>query len=99
MNLNPKTGVAAFLAVLATIGCGGKQSGAVSPERHKAEQAARKAVAEEGSLDAAKLEPRSLGITPFKVDPPDTALVALGYGLADLLTTDLARSKGLQVVD
>lgn len=99
MHLNPKTGVAAFLAVLATTGCGGKQPGAVSPERHKAEQAARKAVAEERSLDATELEPRSLGITPFEVDPPDTALVALGYGLADLLTTDLARSKRLQVVD
>jgi TolB-like protein len=79
--------------------CGGKQPGAVSPERHKAEQAARKAVAEERSLDATRLEPRSLGIVPFEVDPPDTALVALGYGLADLLITDLARSKRLQVVD
>lgn len=79
--------------------CGGKQPGAASPERHKAEQAARKAVAEEPSLDATKLEPRSLAIVPFDVDPPDTALVALGYGLADLLTTDLARSKKLQVVD
>jgi len=79
--------------------CGGKQPGAASPERHKAEQAARKAVAEEQSLDATKLEPRSLGIVPFEVDPPDTALVAVGYGLADLLTTDLAQSKKLQVVD
>jgi TolB-like protein len=79
--------------------CGGKQPGAASPERHKAEQAARKAVAEEPSLDATKLESRSLAIVPFEVDPPDTALVALGYGLADLLTTDLARSKKLQVVD
>jgi TolB-like protein len=79
--------------------CGGKQPGTASPERHKAEQAARKAVAEEQSLDATKLEPRSLGIVPFGVDPPDTALVAVGYGLADLLTTDLAQSKKLQVVD
>lgn len=85
--------------LLFCIACGGKHTGEVSPERHKAEQAARKAVAEERSLDATKLEPRSLGITPFEVDPPDTALVALGYGLADLLTTDLARSKRLQVVD
>ena len=89
----------AILFPFALVACGGKQPGAASPERHKAEQAARKAVAEEGSLDDTKLEPQSLGITPFKVDPPDTALVALGYGLADLLTTDLAQSKKLQVVD
>jgi hypothetical protein len=82
------------------IACGGGgQPGAVSPDRGKAEKAARKAVAEERSLDASKLEPRSLGILPFEVNPPDTALVALSYGLADLLTTDLARTKRLQVVD
>jgi TolB-like protein len=56
-------------------------------------------VAEERSLGTEKISPRSLGILPFEVDPPDTALVALSYGLADLLTTDLARSKKLQVVD
>jgi TolB-like protein len=99
MKLNPSAEIVAFLAILATVGCGGKQTGAVSPERHKAEQAARKAVAEEQSLDATKLEPRSIGVAPFEVDPPDTALVALGYGLADLLAADLARSKKLQVVD
>src|SRR5215208_3531406 len=78
---------------------GGGQPGVVSPERHKAEQAARRAVAEEKSLDTKKVEPRSVGIVPFEVDPPDTALTALGFGLADLLTTDLARSQRLQVVD
>jgi TolB-like protein len=86
--------------VVSLLGCGGgSQPGTVSPERHKAEQAARKAVAEEGSLDTKKLGPGSLAIVPFEVKPPDTALVALGYGLADLLTTDLAQSKRLQVVD
>jgi hypothetical protein len=91
--------ILAILPLLGLIACGGKQPGTVSPERAKAEKAARKAVAEERSLDASKLEPRSVGILPFEVKPPDTALVALGYGLADLLTTDLARTKRLQVVD
>jgi TolB-like protein len=81
------------------LACGGKQPATVSPERSKAEKAARRAVAEERSLGTEKIEPRSLGILPFEVSPPDTALVALSYGLADLLTTDLARSKKLQVVD
>ena len=91
--------ILAILLLLVLIACGGGQPGAVSPERSKAEKAARKAVAEERSLDASKLEPTSVGILPFEVKPPDTALVALGYGLADLLTTDLARTKRLQVVD
>lgn len=81
------------------LGCGGKQSAAVSPERSKAEKAARRAVAEERSLGTEKIGPRSIGILPFEVKPLDTALVALSYGLADLLTTDLAQSKKLQVVD
>jgi TolB-like protein len=71
----------------------------VSPERGKAEKTARRAVAEERSLGTDKIASRSLGILPFEVNPPDTALIALSYGLADLLTTDLARSKKLEVVD
>jgi hypothetical protein len=89
-----------FLVVgLTIIACGGGQPAQPSPERSKAEKAARRAVAEERSLGTEKIAPRSLGILPFEVNPPDTALVALSYGLADLLTTDLARSKKLEVVD
>jgi TolB-like protein len=88
------------LPALSIVACGGgSQPGTVSPDRHKAEQAARKAVAEEQSLGTKNVEPRSIGILPFEVKPPDTALTALGFGLADLLTTDLARSKKLLVVD
>jgi len=99
MNWNARCVAAATLGILTAACGGGSGPGTVSPERHKAEQAARKAVAEEQKLSTEKLDPHSLGIVPFEVNPPDTALVALSYGLADLLTTDLARSKRLQVVD
>jgi TolB-like protein len=90
--------ISVFTALLLAA-CGGKQPGVASPERGKAEQAARRAVAQERALDGRKLEARSLGIPPFDISPPDTALIPLAYGLADLLTTDLARSRRLQVVD
>ncbi len=89
---------AASLACL-LIGCGKPQSAAVSPARRAAEKAARAAIANERSLDVTTLAPHSLGIPPFEVHATDTSLAALGYGLADLLTTDLARSGRLQVVD
>jgi TolB-like protein len=81
-------------------GCGGTQPGTVTPARNTAaEQAAKDAIANERALDVATLAPQSLGIPPFRVAASDTTLSALGYGLADLLTTDLARSGRLQVVD
>lgn len=93
----PCTFAAAFACVLT--GCGKPQSGAVTPARQAAEEAARAAIANERSLDVTTLAPHSLGIPPFEVHAADTTLTALGYGLADLLTTDLARSGRLQVVD
>lgn len=89
------------LLSLCLAACASGKPGVVSPERGKAEQAARKAIAEERSLAAKKPAPRSLGILPFDITvaPRDTALIPLGYGLADLLTTDLSRSGKLEVVD
>jgi TolB-like protein len=90
-----------FVAGLACLltACGKPQSAAVTPARQAAEEAARAALAHERSLDASTLAPHSLGIPPFEVSATDTNLAVLGYGLADLLTTDLARSGRLQVVD
>jgi tetratricopeptide (TPR) repeat protein len=87
------------VAIWLVTACTPSQPAEVSPERQAAREAARSAIVNERSLDAATLPPQSLGIPPFQVSIVDTMLAALGYGLADLLTTDLARSAQLQVVD
>jgi TolB-like protein len=90
----------ALCALLAGVSaCAGGSPGGVTPERAAARDAARKAIVDEQLLSTTALDQRSLGVPPFAVRSRDTALGALGYGLADLLTTDLARSGQLQVVD
>ena len=42
---------------------------------------------------------RTVGVTPFAVAPGDSALAPLAYAFADLLTTDLARSGRLTMVE
>src|SRR4051794_20303160 len=86
-------------AVAVAWGCVPAPGPGTPDPRPAAEEAARKAILSERELDAASLSPRSLGIPPFEVASADTNVAALGYGLADLLTTDLARSGGLEVVD
>jgi TolB-like protein len=81
------------------VACASNSPPQVSPERQRAEQAAQNAIANEQSLDVTTTPPKSLGIPPFEAPASDTILSALGYGLADLLTTDLARSGQLEVVD
>jgi TolB-like protein len=65
----------------------------------EAEAAARRAIAAERSVAVASLPERSLGVAPFSVSGADTAIAPLGYGLADILITDLQRSGQLQLVD
>jgi TolB-like protein len=67
--------------------------------RQEAEAAAKAAIANERSLNAAELPAKSVGVAPLAVVAADSALAPLGYGLADLLITDLSRSAQLQVVD
>lgn len=96
-------GGALALAALVLGACTGRQALApLSPERAalaEADAAARAAIASEQTLDADSLPLRSVGVAPLYVSAGDTALVPLGYGLADLLITDLSRSAQLQVVD
>jgi TolB-like protein len=42
---------------------------------------------------------RTVAVLPLGADPRDSALAPLAYGLADLLVTDLARSKQLTLVE
>ncbi|MGQ0650197.1 MAG: CsgG/HfaB family protein [Gemmatimonadaceae bacterium] len=41
----------------------------------------------------------AIGVTPFHVGSRDPSLTALGFALADLLTTDLARSSQVRLVE
>jgi TolB-like protein len=64
-----------------------------------ADQQAKQAIASENKIDAAKIPARSFAVTPFSVAQRDTLLTPLGFGLADLLSTDLARSPQLRLVE
>ena len=64
-----------------------------------ADRAAKAAVAAESQLDVAKIPARSLAVLPFTVSEHDTLLTPLGFGLAEFLSTDLAVSNRLVVVD
>ncbi|MFI5244916.1 MAG: CsgG/HfaB family protein [Gemmatimonadales bacterium] len=87
----------ALLAVLAAC--------ASTPLRRKSalitesDQQAKQAIAAENKIDAAKIPARSFAVTPFTVAQRDTLLTPLGFGLADLLTTDLAKSPRLNLVE
>jgi len=68
-------------------------------DRRLADAAAHVAIASERSLDAASLPEHTVGVAPLQVAGGDSTIASLGYGLADLLITDLSRSAQLQVVD
>jgi TolB-like protein len=85
-------------AALALAGCSaGHPSTTPSPE--DATAAARAAIAAERSIDPTRIPDRAVGVPPMSITASDTTLSALGYGLSDLLATDLARSSRLTVVE
>jgi TolB-like protein len=64
-----------------------------------ADQEAKLALASESKIDAAKIPARSFAVLPFTVAERDTLLTPLGFGIADLLSTDLTRSPQLHLVE
>lgn len=73
--------------------------GGVPPAVARADSLAREAIRNERGIDPLTFPERSVGVVPLTVVSTDTSLLPLGWGLADLLTTDLARSGELQVVE
>lgn len=69
------------------------------PKVAAADSAIRAAVANERAIDASRFSTRAIAVAPFQVFSRDTTLAVLGFGLADLLMTDLSRSAQLTVVD
>ncbi|MDB4890697.1 MAG: hypothetical protein JWL61_2552, partial [Gemmatimonadetes bacterium] len=60
---------------------------------------AKKAVQQEASLAGQPTSPRVVAVMPLRFSGPDTSLRPLERGFADLLTTDLARSSQLTLVE
>ena len=60
---------------------------------------AKTAVRQEASLAGQKGDPRTVAVLPLRFTGADTTLKPLERGLADLLTTDLARSSQLTLVE
>lgn len=83
-------------AALAMVGCRAGMGGSPTP-LVQADAAARAALATESTLGSAPAGTRTVGVVPLTT--ADTALAPLGYALADLLLTDLSRSRQLKVVD
>ncbi len=64
-----------------------------------ADNQAKLALVAESKIDAAKIPARSFAVMPFTVSERDTLLTPLGFGIADLLSTDLTRSPQLHLVE
>src|SRR3954471_11598128 len=82
----------------AAIGCAPARP-TTTPTPADADAAARAAIASERSIDPTRLPDRSVGVPPMALTASDTTLSALGYGIAELLANDLARSARLTVVE
>lgn len=72
---------------------------APAPRVDPAVVAAREALRRESTLDVNAIPARAIAVPPLQVRTGDTTLAVLGYGLADMLMTDLAQSAQLVVVE
>lgn len=75
------------------------QARLASISRKELEQSAKTAVANEATLSAEPGDPRTIAVMPFRFSGLDSTLVPLERGIADLLVTDLSRSKALTIVE
>ena len=69
------------------------------PPTREAQAQVQRALEIEATLDPSTFPERSVGVLPLRVAATDSTLVPLGFGLAELLMGDLARSSQVQVVD
>jgi TolB-like protein len=86
------TACAALLVSCASVGPRHGQLSAI-------DSAAKAAIANERAIDASAFPEQSVAVVPMNITVRDTALAVLGVGLADLLTTDLARARQLVLVE
>ena len=70
-----------------------------TPSPADADAAARAAIASERTIDPMRIPDRAIAVPPMSITSSDTTLAPLAYGLAELLSNDLARSSRLTVVE
>jgi TolB-like protein len=90
--------IGGILAALVS-GCASSPANRRATAIAAADHDARQAIANEPKVDPSRIPARSIGVLPFSVAESDTLLRPLGYATADLLSTDLARSGELQIVE
>ncbi len=64
-----------------------------------ADSAVRVAISRERELQATSIPGNTVGVLPLRVRSADTSYSALGYGVAALIASDLARSNRLVIVE
>jgi tetratricopeptide (TPR) repeat protein len=75
------------------------QSRLAALTRKEIDADAKKAVQQEASLGGQPTSPMVIAVMPLRFSGPDSSLRPLERGFADLLTTDLARSSQLTLVE
>jgi TolB-like protein len=68
-------------------------------ERNEMEYQARQALANEATLAAMPPESNTVAVMPFSYTSSDSTMQSLGRGLAQLLVTDLAKSRQIRVLE
>lgn len=91
--------VLAMLTLAACRSASGPPNMGVTPPADPATIAARVALANEASLDTRTISERVIAVPSLTVRTADTSLAPLGFGLADMLITDLARSSQVTIVE
>lgn len=95
MPIRTRLGIPLLIGAVALSACRGTLGGPTPLA--EADAAARAALASEREIGTATAGPRTVGVVPLSA--ADSSLAPLGYALADLLLTDLSRSRQLRVVD
>ena len=94
-----RVGLVGLTAIV--VGCAPASHGVPAPTPVAANDSGlvRVLARERRDLGSAPRPPGTLAVMPFALTTGDTALAPLAYALADLLTTDLARSPRLTLVE
>ncbi len=89
----------AFALLVACQGGARTTADAPSPRVDPAVAAARQALANEAALDVRSVPDRTIAVPALSVSSADTSLAPLGFGLADMMVTDLSRSAQVTLVE